>query len=514
MLNNMFKKTMADKLKLDTFPQLFNEFSHTIAVPFTSEKTKVPIPHRIASFYSLSLQNFIIDKSTKSIKVLYDDYFFKYKHKKLLATATEDEEYLYYISTNEELKNEYKYIKIDEDKVNLRKFTYDRYNKYIKENIREEYISNFKEQWLVNIARMCLRAYDVSNPIQYSDMLNACVREIIDNYKVSMKRSILDYMLKHPDQQDRLFITTSFRKIKEYAEDKKQRKSDNNWEWKKNWDVSKLKMAHNLMIMNESTTKIIKFFTKTLVKSSYVDLPIDSWETKSLIRFIEIQKNKIEEEKKMVNDDWKKFVESILKDCKIHKEQVTIYYKSVAGLMSSELRKLIVDSIRKYRDFLKDFKKTEYNDPKTIFNKQYDNKFPFERSFLELEIIKTDKGFGFSDELSEIHNKLIGLISEIIKCSQEVERSDNMFIKNLEKRANLWEIPANDSVIMEMLTEIDLIIKENLDNVNKVLLLYEPFKFILTESANIKSFTDTNPTREQIKAKIKYYETNYKTLRE
>jgi len=510
----MFKKSVSDKLKLDTFPELFNEFTHTIAVPFTSEKTKVPIPHRIGSFYSLSLQNYIIDKSSMKIKVLYDDYFFKYKHRKLLATATEEEEYQYYISTNEELKNEYKYIKIDEEKVSLRKFTYDRYKKYIRDNIRDEVIANIKEKWLVNIARMCLRAYDVSNPIRYSEMLNMCVKEIIENYKTSMKKSILDYMLKHPEQQDRLFITTSFRTMPEYAMDQKQRKSDNNWEWKRNWNLAKLKVAHNLQLMNESITKIIKFFTKTLIKTSYVDLPNESWETKDLKRFIEIQRNKIEEEKKMVNDDWKKFVESILKDCKIHKDQLSIFYKSVAGVMSSQLRKLIVDSIRQYFNFLKHFKKVEYNDPKTVFNRQFHNKFAFERSFLELEIIKTDKGFGFSDELSEIHNKLIGLISEIIKCSQEVERSDNMFIKNLEKRANLWEVPANDSVIMEMLTEIDLIIKENLDNTNKVLLLYEPFKFILTESQNIKMFTDTNPSREKIKEKIKYYEANYKTLRE
>ena len=42
-----------------------------------------------------------------------------------------------------------------------------------------------------------------------------------------MKRSILDYMLMHPDQQDRLFITTNFRKESiKFGKDKKERKSD------------------------------------------------------------------------------------------------------------------------------------------------------------------------------------------------------------------------------------------------------------------------------------------------
>ena len=80
-------------LKAKANPVLFNVYSNTKAAPFTAEKTQIPIAHRIGSFYSLSLQNFIIDKTNKSIKRLTDDYFFKYRNTKFEELATEDEEY-------------------------------------------------------------------------------------------------------------------------------------------------------------------------------------------------------------------------------------------------------------------------------------------------------------------------------------------------------------------------------------------------------------------------------------
>ena len=41
---------------------------------------------------------------------------------------------------------------------------------------------------------------------------------MFQDYKRAMKTSILDYILKHPEQKEKLNIQTSFRRIKEYAE--------------------------------------------------------------------------------------------------------------------------------------------------------------------------------------------------------------------------------------------------------------------------------------------------------
>jgi hypothetical protein len=155
MLNSTFK--INDSTKSSTYPVLFNEYSNTRAAPFTSEKTQIPISHKIGSFYSLSLQNFIVDKTTKSVKTLYDEYFFKYKNILLdVLPATQQEEYMNLISSENINKNE---------RVNQRKETYRRYQNLYTNFIPDHYIAEIKDKWLLNIVRLCLRAYNINDQV-------------------------------------------------------------------------------------------------------------------------------------------------------------------------------------------------------------------------------------------------------------------------------------------------------------------------------------------------------------
>lgn len=502
MVNAIFQRK--EKVKKQTFPVLFNIYSNTRAAPFTSEKTYIPISHRIGSFYSLNLQNFVIDKTSKTINRLFDEYFYKHKTILLDTPATEEEEYL-------ALLNLYKNSK----KVDLRKETYERYQNYILTYIPDEIISPIKETWLVNIVKMCMRAYNLSNSYLYNELLNNCIREIVFIYKISMKQSILDYVLKHPEQREKLGIPVFFRKTKEYAQEIIIRPSDENKEWKKKFGYAKIKISSNLMLMCENVTKIKRYYVQSVNKTQYLQIP-NNWNSYSLSSFIDNQRAKIEEEKKLVSDDWKKFIENTLKENKLYKDQLILYFQSICGLMSSQLRELVLLSIRNYHDFLLLFKKETYFDPKKVFEEQFNPKFPFQRSFLELSIKASGDrlAFVFSDELSDIHNKLIGVVHDVIKCSQDVERPDNAFIKNLERKNTLWEVPVVDPKIANMIAVIDLIIKENLDHVNKVTEIYEPFVFVLNEPVALEKFKAANPKREEIKKKIAYYEDKLKVLRE
>lgn len=502
MMNSTFRKK--DKQKISNHPVLFNAYSNTKAAPFTSEKTQIPIAHRIASFYSLPLQNFIIDKTSKCVKRLYDEYFLKYKKIKIELPATEDEEYLSLLGLYQ-----------NDEKVELRKHAYERYQDYILKFIPDEVLCDIKETWLVNIIKMSMRPYNLSEPEKYNSMLSDFIKDILHMFRISMKQSIVDYILKHPEQREKLGIPISFKKTKEYAEAYINRPSDENWEWKKNWNFAKIRISNNLMIMGENITKIKKYFVKNLSATSYLDLP-PNYITYSLNSFIDNQKAKIDDQKKIINEDWKKFVEAALKENKLYKDQMIIYFKSISAVMSSQLRQLIIKSIQNYNVFITSFKKQKYFDAQKIFEDQFKPEFPFQQSFLEISIQPaSDKlSFIFSDELSDIHSRLIGVVQELIRCSQDVERPDNMFIKNLEKRNSLWEVPVNDLNIGKIMGNIDLIIKENLDSINKVIDIYNPFVFVLKEDVELEKFKGAGPRREEIKKRISYYEEKLKILRE
>ena len=485
-------------LKAKANPVLFNVYSNTKAAPFTAEKTQIPIAHRIGSFYSLSLQNFIIDKTNKSIKRLTDDYFFKYRNTKFEELATEDEEYLYVIKRGN----------INPEKIELKKEAHKRYQNFIMNSINEDYIATMKGNWLVEIIKLINRLYLMK---EYEILVNSSFTEMFQDYKKAMKTSILDYILKHPEQKEKLNIQTSFRKIKEYAEEKVTRPSDNDYDWKMNWNKNKISISNNLYIMCENATLIMNYFSTFLANTSYInlsDVTGDNWPTIKLLKFSENQKNQIEEEKNLVNEKWKKYVENILKENKIYKDQLIIYFKSISGLMSSELRKLIIGSIHQYYEFIKQFKQDKYLTAKEIFDSQFNPDTIFQKSFIEVELKESQNGekFAFSDELTELHTALTNVIKDIIDCSKGVERPDNMFIKNAEKHSNLWEVPFEDQEVTEMFNEIDTIIGENLEVISQVTDLYQPFEFVMKEKEEIEKFIQSNPKREDFKKRIQTYE--------
>ena len=502
MFHADFKVVRIQKAKAN--PVLFNVYSNTKAAPFTAEKTQIPIAHRIGSFYSLSLQNFIIDKTNKSIKRLTDDYFFKYRNTKFEELATEDEEYLYIIKRGN----------INPEKIELKKEAHKRYQNFIMNSINEDYIAAMKGDWLVEIIKLINRVYLMK---QYDILVNTSFGEMFQDYKRAVKTSILDYILKHPEQKEKLNIQTSFRRIKEYAEEKVTRPSDNDYDWKMNWNKNKISISNNLYIMCENATLIMNYFSTFLANTSYINLSDvlgDNWPTVKLIKFSENQKNQIEEEKNLVNEKWKKYVENILKENKIYKDQLIIYFKSISGLMSSELRKLIIGSIHQYYEFIKQFKQEKYLTAKEIFDSQFNPETIFQKSFIEVELKESSNGekFAFSDELAELHTTLTNVVKDIIECSKGVERPDNMFIKNAEKHSNLWEVPFEDQEVTEMFNEIDSIIGENLEVIAQVTDLYQPFEFVMKEKEEIENFIASSPKREDFKKRIQTYEEKMKLL--
>ena len=257
MFHADFKVVRIQKAKAN--PVLFNVYSNTKAAPFTAEKTQIPIAHRIGSFYSLSLQNFIIDKTNKSIKRLTDDYFFKYRNSKFEELATEDEEYLYIIKRGN----------INPEKIELKKEAHKRYQNFIMNSINEDYIAAMKGDWLVEIIKLINRVYLMK---QYEILVNSSFGEMFQDYKRAMKTSILDYILKHPEQKEKLNIQTSFRRIKEYAEEKVTRPSDDDYDWKMNWNKNKISISNNLYIMCENATLIMNYFATYLANTSYINL--------------------------------------------------------------------------------------------------------------------------------------------------------------------------------------------------------------------------------------------------
>lgn len=164
MMNTTFKKKEFDltaAVLKDIAPVLFNLYSHTRSVPYTNEKTKIPITHRIGSFYSLPIQNFIIDNTNKKLKALGDDYFSKYKTVVLDLPADDKEEYEYACALVEDNERGISLPVPISKRVKYRKNVYKKYLQHIEKYIPDDFISEIKGIWMENIVRLSMRAYNI-----------------------------------------------------------------------------------------------------------------------------------------------------------------------------------------------------------------------------------------------------------------------------------------------------------------------------------------------------------------
>ncbi|MCQ2819746.1 MAG: hypothetical protein MJ252_20975, partial [archaeon] len=315
-----------------------------------------------------------------------------------------------------------------------------------------------------------------------------------------------------------LNIPIEFKTIKEYAEQKISRPSDNNSNWKTHWNRDKLAISNNLYIMCENATKIMKYYSKKVKNTSYVVLETDlSYPTKKLATFQDAQNKAIERQKEDVVEEWNKYVANILRQQKIYKDQLILYFKSISGMMSCQLRNLIMNSANHFYEYIQEYKKEKYQTGEEILKDQFNPDTPFEKSFLEVDVIESDDltAFELSENQGKIKEAMIKTLTDIIDCSKGIGRPFNTFIKQIEKHENLWEISAGDEVVNQMIKGIEQVVEENLNVIYKVTDLYQPFVFAMKEKENLKEFvqrTEPKITRDEVRDKIAGYEAKLKEL--
>jgi dynein heavy chain len=91
-------------------------------------------------------------------------------------------------------------------KVHARKVSYNRYKRYIEDEIQVDVIAPIRQYWLTHIIELIpgdLHAVDKER-IEY--LIDSMLNEINKDYFDSVRKSILDYILKDENEMKRLGI--------------------------------------------------------------------------------------------------------------------------------------------------------------------------------------------------------------------------------------------------------------------------------------------------------------------
>ncbi|EGR31445.1 hypothetical protein IMG5_109350, partial [Ichthyophthirius multifiliis] len=490
------------------FPPILDKFSRTLASPLSSQKHNLSISNRIASNYTPSSRKLYFDYESKGIKIskLFNSAVqFTANEELLQKPATFEEELLYVVAgvRNMELNS----------KIQAKKTCYERYKMYIENEIPIEFVAPINNYWITDILDL------IPHQLQYVDrgvmenMINQMLNEINKDYYDSVRKSILDYVLKDDTEMARIGIMEIYDPIIDYG-DNYYKGLEPDQEWKDHVNHAKQEIIASLVINSKATLNLMNLWKK-YEKMHFLVLPTKKDQTMTIQNFLEIQIKNITEVKNHLVSEWHKDVIDIyqeeLNQMNKNKRQAILFFNSNATLMSNQIRQLVSDSLLLYKNFFQRFNKSELLAPSLIIEREKNQQNIIEDVFLHVKLIANSDKVEFADDLYEIiKNEILKIIDDIIATTQGFPRPENTIAKSVVK--SLWAVPKDDEVYLRVKKEINDILDKNLRNVNEVLHIYNKYAYLLEEKSKVSVWTKQEHKREEFLSEISKYKNTYNEL--
>jgi dynein heavy chain len=200
------------------------------------------------------------------------------------------------------------------------------------------------------------------------------LNEINKDYFDSVRKSILDYILKDENEMRRLGIQQVIDQPITWGDDF-YKGIEPDEEWKHNVMMARMLMSENLCICSQATLELMRIWRE---KNYYTDLlcklPEAGDDPVSLTEFNSMQKRQAEKIKSVLTQEWCKNAGDILREelDNLDKDQTKNFCDSVSTLMSNQVRDMAERSINKYVEFFQRFKKTDgqkYPTPEEVISR-------------------------------------------------------------------------------------------------------------------------------------------------
>jgi hypothetical protein len=187
-----------DKAKI-RFPPVIDSFSRTLAAPISSQRHYLSVSHRIGTSYTPSSKGFYIDIDKRTIK-------YKNIHEKSAKLFIVTEESVEPASELEEYEGLMGSEYADENRIQARKDSYNRYMQYIDEEIPVDVIAPIRVYWINHILELIPADLHAIDPSRVTSLVDSMLKEMNEDYYNAVKKSILDYILKDENEMKRLGI--------------------------------------------------------------------------------------------------------------------------------------------------------------------------------------------------------------------------------------------------------------------------------------------------------------------
>jgi dynein heavy chain len=464
--------------------------------------------HKIGTNYSPSSKGFFIDSEARIIKFKNLDAGTKLEgigNQAIIAMAEpadEQEEYEALIYPQN----------ADKKRIQARKVSYSRYRQYVENEISVDVIAPIRQYWLTHIIELIPGDLHAVEKERIEYLIDTMLNEINKDYFDSVRKSILDYILKNEQEMKRLGIQQVLNQPTDWGDDF-YKGIEPNEEWKHNVMMARMLMSENLCICSQATLELMKLW-QDYKAYLFVNLPQPREDPVAMIDFLSNQEAQMNKVKGLLTSDWNKSAVDILREEleNIEKDQTKTFFESVSTLMANQMRELIEQSVDKYVAFIQRYSFKEYPSAEEVMAREYDADTPFEDSFLTLRLTISDQQITFTDPLDNVHKEMEEIIDSIIKQSNNIPRPENTIARS--DKMHLWDVQADDEIVINAKNTISKTLLENLEVTKQCIRVYDKYIPLLKEKSRIEEFLNKEPfDRAEFQAEVNRYHATVKEIR-
>ncbi|XP_063446016.1 dynein axonemal heavy chain 3-like isoform X5 [Mytilus trossulus] len=380
----------------------------------------------------------------------------------------------------------------------------ERYYYYIQKGVKRQMLAAPHPDTMKNIRSL------VPPPLLSSTSLTPMVRDLTEevqkDYEFSLRKTIVDYILKDPTEKERLHIAWTPKPFP-------HRVIRAPVPWHDSYRIMKDTNRMHLFITNPVMLKLQDIWFDQFNELRFVnlkelneaDLPLLPSEFESLV------KKQCWEAHEVLRKSWipncaKLFVEHnelwedlVPPDDDDNTELVEEFFACVAGLMSIQLRGMVINSLA---DFLKFFAThKEGND----FEEPFDELKYLETSMMIIKLKIEEPKIVFDPAFKEIRDIILRCFSEIVASGDGLTRVEcELFPDMRSKKLLLRTVKIEESLVVEYVDRAMDIFKNNTVGPQKYLNTYKKYANLLNNEAEqeVAAFLREDHSIEAYKQKI------------
>lgn len=508
-------------VKNGTHPPIMDDMSWTLASPFKEQKHSVKPSDSIGNNFTPSAQRLKLPRLVRSkSKIIKPSGRLEGSPKKLLRSKSSlqlSKKAPVEVAESEgrplsphrqlvimkEIENEQKRLIGEPSEQDLKRYYY-----YIENGIKASMLAASPKQWQEKIHKLIPAMY-LTNPM-LANLRNELHEEVNVDYEFSLRKAIVDYILKDPKEKARLhiaWIPQSFpqRVIRSpvpwhftYIQMKEFNKqclfciNPIMLELQRIWftQFSHLRFVSFEQLMNAKLPLLPEEF-HALVKShcaSSRDVLRNSWIPNCAQVFLDRK------------DLWYHLVPQNDVDSL---ELVKQFFASVGSLMSIQLRIMVINSLKDFLKFL------EIHINGNNFGEQYDELEYVMSSIMVIKLKVEEPKIVFEPPFREIVNLLIKCFSEIIASGTGLPRVECELFTDMRNQQLFLRSPDADEVqVTDIVDQAIEIFKKNTIGPQKYLNYYKKYSNLLNKKADqeVTLFLKDQHSIETFKEKIDSYQ--------